>query len=93
MKSPHDIIQCPMVTEKNADLKAQNKHVFKVHPKATKIEIVEAVEKLFNVEVGSVNIQNYMGKPKRAGKSMKQGRRSNWKKAIVSLTKGSIEII
>ena len=47
----------------------------------------------FKVKVKSVNVLNYQGKAKRAGRSMKTGRRSDWKKAVVTLSEGSIEII
>ncbi len=94
MKSEYDVIIAPMITEKNNDLAAAGKYVFKVSPRAGKIEIGRAVEKLFSgVKVKSVNVMNYAGKPKRAGRSMKVGRRSDWKKAVVTLAEGTIEFI
>ena len=93
MRTAYDIIQTPLVTEKNNDLAEMKKYVFKVAPDAGKIEIRHAVEELFEVKVKSVNLMNYKGKPKRAGKSATMGRRANWKKAIVTLVDGSIDIL
>jgi large subunit ribosomal protein L23 len=93
MRTAYDIIQTPLVTEKNNDLAEMKKYVFKVAPNAEKIEIRRAVEELFDVKVKSVNLMNYKGKPKRAGKSATMGRRANWKKAIVTLVDGSIDIL
>ncbi len=92
-KTAYDIIKMPLVTEKNNILAEQHKYVFKVSPKAEKIEIRRAVEELFDVKVKSVNLMNYKGKPKRAGRSVIMGRRANWKKAIVTLADGSIDIL
>ncbi|MFA7232152.1 MAG: 50S ribosomal protein L23 [Victivallaceae bacterium] len=93
MKTAYDTIIVPVITEKNNVLAAQGKYVFKVNPKAEKIEIGKAVEELFNVEVKSVNVMNYKGKPKRAARSLKSGHRADWKKAVITLSKGSIDII
>ncbi len=92
MKSAYDVIIAPVITEKCNLLAKAKKRTFKVHPDAGKIEIVNAVEELFKVKVGSVNVMNYQGKAKRAGRTMKMGRRSNWKKAIVTLSEGDIDI-
>jgi large subunit ribosomal protein L23 len=51
------------------------------------------VEELFKVKVAKVNVMNYQGKAKRAGRTMKMGRRADWKRAVVTLAEGSIEII
>lgn len=94
MKTPYDIIETIVMTEKNTDLKdRENKYVFKVRPDATKIEIGQAVAKLFSVKVKSINIINCKGKPKRVGKTMKVGHRANWKKAVVTLSEGSITVL
>ncbi len=94
MKTPYDIIETIVMTEKNTELKdSGNKYVFKVAPDASKIEIGQAVAKLFNVKVKSVNIINCKGKPKRVGRTMKVGHRSDWKKAIVTLSEGSITVL
>ncbi len=92
MKDVYDIIIAPMITEKNNELAAAGKYVFKVNPKAEKIEIGRAVEQLFNVKVKSVNVMNYLGKTRRAGRAVKPGRRPDWKKAVVTLSEGTIEI-
>lgn len=93
MKSAYDIIIAPVITEKCNALIAKQKYTFKVKTDAEKIEIGRAVEELFKVKVKSVNILNYLGKTRRSGRTMKIGRRSNWKKAVVTLSEGSIEII
>ena len=83
----HSIIRGPAITEKNTALKnAQNKYVFNVEPGATKIQIRQAVEKLFGVKVVSVNTLVVKGKKKRTGRNV--GYRSDRKKAIVRLTAG-----
>ena len=92
MKNAYKIIISPLITEKNNDLAAQRKYVFKVDRTAGKIEIGRAVEELFDVKVKSVNVMNYNGKPKRAGRSAVVGRRADWKKAVVTLAEGSIDL-
>jgi large subunit ribosomal protein L23 len=87
MKSVLGIIKKPCLTEKGMALQEEHNHlVFKVDPRANKIEIKQAVEKMFNVEVIKVRTANMHGKKKRLGRNM--GRRSDWKKAIVSLVEG-----
>jgi large subunit ribosomal protein L23 len=86
----HKIIKAPIITEKNTLLRAQNKYVFEVDTRAKKGEIKEAVQKLFNVKVCSINTVIVKGKLKRTGKFV--GLRSDRKKAIVKLAEGqSIE--
>lgn len=92
MKNAYSIIISPVVSEKNQALATQGKYVFKVNPASGKIEIGNAIEQLFNVKVASVNIMNVMGKAKRMGRSVKKGRRPDWKKAVVTLSEGSIEL-
>ncbi len=92
MKNAYKIIISPLITEKNNDIAAQQKYVFKVDRNAGKIEIGRAVEELFDVKVKSVNVMNYNGKPKRSGRSTTIGRRANWKKAVVTLADGSIDL-
>ncbi|RPI25921.1 MAG: 50S ribosomal protein L23 [Acidobacteria bacterium] len=84
-----EILRAPHVTEKSTTNKeATDGRVvaFKVKLKANKVQIKEAVEKLFNVKVESVRTATYHGKWKRQGKS--RGRRSDWKKAYVTLKPG-----
>lgn len=86
MKSPYDIVLYPLFTEKSSSQRAMlNKVSFIVASNANKIEIKEAVEKLFDVSggVASVRTQNVRGKVKRHGRSF--GKRPNWKKAIITL--------
>ncbi|NKB75536.1 MAG: 50S ribosomal protein L23 [Gammaproteobacteria bacterium] len=83
----YQIILKPVISEKTTTV--ADKHgqiVFQVVPDATKTEIGAAVEKLFEVKVKAVQVSNVKGKEKRFGKV--QGRRSNWKKAYVSLQEG-----
>ena len=93
MNSAFDVIIAPVVTEKCNALMQEKKYTFKVNPKAGRIEIARAVEELFKVKVAKVNVMNYQGKAKRAGRTMKMGRRADWKRAVVTLAEGSIEII
>ena len=93
MNNAFDVIIAPVVTEKCNALMQENKYTFKVNPKAGRIEIARAVEELFKVKVAKVNVMNYQGKAKRAGRTMKMGRRADWKRAIITLAEGSIEII
>ena len=92
MKNAYSIIIAPVISEKSQVFATQGKCVFKVDPKGEKIEIGRAVEQLFNVKVKSVNVINVAGKAKRMGRSVKMGRRPDWKKAIVTLQEGSIEL-
>jgi large subunit ribosomal protein L23 len=83
-----DVIKKPLVTEKTTlEKDAKNIISFAVNSDANKIEIKEAVEKFFKVEVVNVNTINVAGKNKRVGRRI--GKRSNWKKAYVTLKEGS----
>ena len=93
MNNPFQYIIAPLVTEKSNAMAAEHKYVFRVKPDAGKIEIARAIEEIFKVKVGSVNVMNYTGKPKRAGRSPITGKRADWKKAVVTLVEGSIEIV
>jgi len=87
----YDIIQKPLVTEKSMKALEDKKYHFYVHPDATKVQIKEAVEKMFDgVKVDKVNTINLKGKPKRRGYAI--GRTANRKKAIVSLKADSKDI-
>jgi large subunit ribosomal protein L23 len=85
---PEDIIKRPIgMTEKASALRlANNQVVFEVDPKANKIQIRSAVEKLFEVKVTDVNTLVQRGKIKRVGR--RELKRPNWKKAIVTLRAG-----
>lgn len=81
-----DILIRPIVTEKSTALMEQGKYTFRVPLAATKIQIRQAVEQIFKVKVQAVNTMRYEGKLKRMGRI--QGRRSDWKKAVVTLKPG-----
>ena len=87
----YDVILKPVVTEKSMNAMAEKKYTFFVHPDATKNQIKEAVEKMFEgTKVASVNTMNNDGKVKRRG--MTFGRTAKTKKAIVKLTAESKDI-
>jgi large subunit ribosomal protein L23 len=99
MRSPQSIIKRPLLTEKGTRLRetggqagapakeeVEQQLLFEVSPDANKIEIRQAVEKLFNVHVTQVRTQIVRGKEKRIGRFV--GRRPHWKKAIVTLQPG-----
>jgi len=84
---PYSIILRPVVTEKSMQEKElMNKVTFEVHPKANKQEIKYAVEKLFDVKVLKVNTVRVKGKKRRVGRV--EGKKKDWKKAIVTLAPG-----
>ncbi len=87
MKKAVSIIIRPLITEKSSIQKeSQNQIAFKVDPRANKIDIGRAVEEAFNVKVVKVRTMNLQGKKKRQGKNI--GKKSDWKKAIVTLAPG-----
>ncbi|MDR3225663.1 MAG: 50S ribosomal protein L23 [Clostridiales Family XIII bacterium] len=90
MRLPYDVIIKPVISEKSMSGAEHRKYTFHVATDADKIEIKRALEEIFGVEVARVNVMNYTGKLKRMGKN--EGRRSSFKKAIVTLTKDSKEI-
>lgn len=84
----YEVIKRPLVTEKTSLAKEANSVIaFEVSRDANKIEIKDAVQKIFNVTVDDVKTVNVAGKVKRVGKNI--GKRSNWKKAYVTLAEGS----
>ena len=87
MKTNREIILRPLITEKMAVIQEkENKVAFVVDQNANKIEIRKAVEDKFDVKVDKVATMNMQGKLKRLGRF--QGKRSNWKKAVVTLREG-----
>ena len=87
----YDIILKPVITEKSMNQMAEKKYTFLVHPQATKSQVKEAVEKMFEgTKVASVNTMNCDGKTKRRG--MVYGKTAQTKKAIVKLTEDSKDI-
>jgi large subunit ribosomal protein L23 len=83
----HDIIRKPIITEKSMASMAEKKYTFIVHVDANKSQIKRAVEEVFNVKVEDVNTINSLGKTKRVGVHV--GKKADYKKAIVTLTKES----
>ena len=83
----YDIIIEPILSEKSYDGIANKRYTFKVVKSATKTQIKAAGEQIFQVKVDKVNTSNYDGKLKRMGRN--EGRRSAFKKAIVTLTDDS----
>jgi large subunit ribosomal protein L23 len=93
MKELHNIIKAPCLTEKaNLLQELQGTVVFKVDPRANKIEIKRAVESLFNVKVSTVKTVSVHGKQKRMGANS-LGRTSDWKKAYITLSEGEINFL
>ncbi|MDQ3396194.1 MAG: 50S ribosomal protein L23 [Deinococcota bacterium] len=84
--NPHDIILAPVLSEKAVAIIEDSKYSFYVHPKANRSQIKEAVQKVFRVDVLSVNVMNKQGKVKSMGRY--SGRRPQRKKAIVTLKPG-----
>ncbi len=88
MSNPFEIVRRVRLTEKGSALQAKhNSYVFAVEPKATKIDIHRAIEKIFSVKVVRVNTMNCSGKVRRQN-TKQRGRTSDWKKAIVTLKAG-----
>ncbi len=87
MLADQDVVKRPLVTEKSErGREASQQYAFEVNRDATKIQVKNAVEKLFGVHVTAVRTSIARGKNKRVGRSV--GRRPNWKKAIVTLREG-----
>jgi large subunit ribosomal protein L23 len=85
--TPEQIIDRPIaLTEKATQLREQNKVIFRVNRRANKIQIRDAIQKLFNVTVVDVNTLVMRGKERRMGRGY--SRLHNWKKAVVTLKEG-----
>jgi large subunit ribosomal protein L23 len=80
------VIIRPVVSEKSYALMAEGKYTFRVHERAHKVQIAQAIEEIFNVHVRSVKTAKVNSKPKRRG--LHSGRSRSWKKAIVQLAPG-----
>ncbi|MBX6341289.1 MAG: 50S ribosomal protein L23 [Thermomicrobiaceae bacterium] len=87
-----DVLRRPIITEKNTRLMELGQYTFEVHRDANKIQIKDAVEKTFNVDVVAVNVMNVKGKTRRrirrGGRAASVGRTPSWKKAVVTLKEG-----
>jgi len=87
VKNLREVIRRPLITEKATQLQESvGKYSFEVDKRANKIDVKRAVESMFDVHVVKVNTTSVHGKVKRMGRFV--GRRSNWKKAIVTLADG-----
>jgi len=85
--NPYDVLIRPLLTEKiTAIREIKNSVAFAVDSRATRIDVRRAVEKVFSVKVASVNVMNVKGKKKRQGRYL--GKRSDWRKAFVTLKEG-----
>jgi len=82
----YEVLRRPLITEKNTALQAENKYAFEVAGEANKLQIKQAVEKAFKVEVTAVNVMTVPGKTRRIGR--RQVLTQSWKKAIVTLKPG-----
>lgn len=87
VKTAYDIIIKPVVTEASMDALRHGKYTFRVMKTANKHEIKDAVEEIFGVKVDKVNTIHVPGKTRRMGRN--EGTTPSWKKAIVTLAKGS----
>ena len=92
MRDPRDVVIAPIVSEKSYALLDAGVYTFKVHPKASKPEIHDAVEKIFGVKVVKVNTLNRQGKSKRNRRTGTTGKRPDTKRAIVTLAAGEIPL-
>jgi large subunit ribosomal protein L23 len=83
-----EVIKGPVITEKGTLVtETANQYVFRVHPRANKVDIRRAIESLFKVKVEQVRTARQLGKVRRVGRHL--GRRPDWKKAYVTLAEGS----
>lgn len=88
MKDPRDVVIEPIVSEKSYALLERNVYTFKVHPDASKPEISDAIERIFNVRVVKVNTLNREGKRRHNRRTWTYGKRSDMKRAYVTLAEG-----
>jgi len=87
LKTAREIVVRPLLTEKGAGLKdSGNQYLFQVDRRANKIEIKRAIEEIFEVHITSVRTIRMPGKKKRLGRF--EGKRPDWKKAVVTVRKG-----
>jgi large subunit ribosomal protein L23 len=88
VKDARDVVIAPVVSEKSYALMEAGVYTFKVHPDASKPEIRDAVQSIFDVKVARVNTLNRPGKRKRNRKTFTYGKRPDTKRAIVTLAEG-----
>jgi len=87
MKSPYEVILQPVITERSTDNARMGRYTFSVAADSIKIEIKQAVEAIYRVNVLKVNVMNVRGKRRRLGR-MPAGETAGWKKAIVTVQPG-----
>jgi large subunit ribosomal protein L23 len=83
-----DVILAPVVSEKSYALLDAGAYTFKIHPDATKVQVRQAVEEIFDVKVAKVTTANRKGKRKRNRRTFTYGKRPDTKRAIVTLVEG-----
>jgi large subunit ribosomal protein L23 len=83
---PRQVIIRPVISEKSYALMAEGKYTFRVHERARKLQIAQAVEEIFGVKVDAVRTARVHSKPKRRG--LQRGKTRSWKKAVVQLAAG-----
>lgn len=88
MKDPREVIIRPVISEHSYDMMSENCYTFEVAKEANKVEIAQAIEAIFEVNVIKVNTLNVKAKPKRV--RYKIGKTRTWKKAMVTLKEGDI---
>lgn len=88
MKDPRDVVLAPIVSEKSYELLEANVYTFRVHPDASKPEIKDAVESLFDVTVLKVNTMNRKGKRRRNRRNLSYGLKPDTKRALITLAEG-----
>jgi large subunit ribosomal protein L23 len=87
---PRDVLLAPVVSEKSYGLLDEGKYTFLVDPRANKTQIKQAVEQVFGVRVSAVNTSNRKGKARRTRFGL--GRRKDTKRAVVTVSEGTIDI-
>jgi len=87
MNDPHDVLLAPVITEKGTSERERSRYIFKVRPSSTKVDVKNAVQKVFKVKVKDVNTVNVRGKVRGAIRG-RFGSTSSWKKAYVTLEPG-----
>jgi len=92
--NPYDVVYTVLITERGTTLTDKyKKYLFKVNPASNKVQIKQAIQAIFpEVKVSMVNTMNMLGKKKRM-RSARVGKRPDWKKAIVTLSEGQIELL
>jgi len=91
MSNPRDVVIKPVVTERSTEIMEQNQYTFIVDKSANKVQIKKAVEDIFGVKIKAVNTMNIKGKKRRMGR-FPEGKRPDYKKAIVTLRDDSKSI-